>query len=307
MTVKKRVLFATLGAPKGLKRKEIRHFLKEFLGNKRVVDKSSLIWKIVLNGFILLFRPTKLAQKYRWLISYCGFQPMHYYTKQLATAANATACFVLDPDSLQHALGDLDTNDQLTVISLFPQYSEATHGLIFDKICDFYRGRAVIPSISFKHALPNHDQFIELLSHKIDTQLREYSSEALILTFHGYPIDRSIAKKDPYLKQCLQDFTKIKANINAISHDRIEMAFHSKFGRGKWSTPSVESVAKKLLSGSQKIAINSPSFLYDCLETHYDLEYQLAKSVHDWGGELQYIGALNCDSTWLQSLSKSCH
>src|SRR3954471_18927611 len=58
------VLLLNLGTPDGTDAASVRRYLKEFLSDKRVIEKNSLGWKIILNGFILRFRPRRKGKDY---------------------------------------------------------------------------------------------------------------------------------------------------------------------------------------------------------------------------------------------------
>ena len=59
------VLLINLGTPDSTSWWDIRKYLKEFLSDKRVIEVNPLIWKIILNLFILTFRPSKTAHAYK--------------------------------------------------------------------------------------------------------------------------------------------------------------------------------------------------------------------------------------------------
>ena len=44
---------------------DIRKYLQEFLSDKRVIEVNPILWKIILNVFILTFRPSKTARAYK--------------------------------------------------------------------------------------------------------------------------------------------------------------------------------------------------------------------------------------------------
>ena len=62
-----------LGSPKTPSIPDVRAYLKEFLGDPRVVDINPLLWKIILNCFVLPFRPKKSAEAYSRIWNGKGF------------------------------------------------------------------------------------------------------------------------------------------------------------------------------------------------------------------------------------------
>ena len=62
---KTKVVFVQLGSPEAPTPKALRKYLREFLGDPRVVDINPWVWKIILNCFVLPFRPKKSAELYK--------------------------------------------------------------------------------------------------------------------------------------------------------------------------------------------------------------------------------------------------
>ncbi len=59
------VLIINLGTPDSTSWLDIRKYLKEFLSDKRVIEVNPIVWQIILNLFILTFRPSKTAKAYK--------------------------------------------------------------------------------------------------------------------------------------------------------------------------------------------------------------------------------------------------
>ena len=84
------VLLINLGTPNSTKWWDIRKYLKEFLSDRRVIEVNPLIWKIILNVFILTFRPSKTAKAYKkiWMNKQ-NMSPLRYYTEMQSTKLNS--------------------------------------------------------------------------------------------------------------------------------------------------------------------------------------------------------------------------
>ena len=63
------VIICNLGSPDSCSTKDVRKYLREFLSDTRVIEVPKIIWWLVLNLFILPFRPRKSAALYKsvWL------------------------------------------------------------------------------------------------------------------------------------------------------------------------------------------------------------------------------------------------
>ena len=75
------VLLINLGTPDSTGWWDIRRYLKEFLSDKRVIEVNPFLWQIILNLFILTFRPSKTAKAYKeiWMKDK-NMSPLRYYT-----------------------------------------------------------------------------------------------------------------------------------------------------------------------------------------------------------------------------------
>ena len=77
------VLIINLGTPDSTNWFDIRKYLKEFLSDRRVIEVNPLFWQIILNLFILTFRPSKTAKAYEkiWMKNE-NMSPLLYYTEK---------------------------------------------------------------------------------------------------------------------------------------------------------------------------------------------------------------------------------
>ena len=82
------VVLINLGTPDAPTPKAIRRYLKEFLSDPRVIDLSPLVWKLILNAFILPFRPRKLVESYKAIWTAAG-APLRAIGERQAVALQA--------------------------------------------------------------------------------------------------------------------------------------------------------------------------------------------------------------------------
>ena len=76
------ILLINLGTPDSTSWWDIRKYLQEFLSDKRVIELNPLIWKVILNLFILTFRPSKTAHAYKKIwINKTNESPLLYFTR----------------------------------------------------------------------------------------------------------------------------------------------------------------------------------------------------------------------------------
>ena len=330
MADKVNVVLLQLGSPKTPAVSDVREYLREFLGDPRVVDINPLLWKIILNCFVLPFRPKKSAEAYSRIWSGKGF-PLVDITEDLRDEVEKnigskdlfvkTAYLLSSPranelvDDWENMVKDFGPNDEgrWLFIPLFPQFSESTTMAAIDALGKELGNRVNMPSFEF---IANHQRakcFIDHSVRLIEEHLAEQKAagkevEELILSFHGLPKRRVIEKGDAYYKHCFETYTLIKNRVTGISANNIHQCFQSRFGNDEWLTPDTEEYAVELAeSGKKNIAVYCPAFLIDCLETTDEIGNELAEAVEEVGGHATQVTCLNADPAWAQAFSKFLH
>jgi ferrochelatase len=319
---KTKVVFVQLGSPKGPKVSDVRHFLKEFLSDPRVVDINPWLWKMILYLFVLPFRPKKSARLYKRIWDGKSFPLITItedFTKKIRsniTSPNIEVehAFLLSTPRISDIWDKWEADpvpaNKLKVISLFPQYSEATSASGFDALGNEIKKRVRIPEISFITNFHLTHAFIDNSVAQIDKFLLRFKNEGksidkLLLTFHGIPKRRVSVKKDPYYRQCFETFFLIRSRLKNIGQENIQITFQSRFGSEEWLTPYTEETVVKLVNeGNKKLAVYSPSFVSDCLETIDELGTELKETAHEHGGDLQFIPCLNDDDVWCKDFAR---
>ena len=131
------VLIINLGTPDSTNWFDIRKYLKEFLSDGRVIEVNPIIWQIILNLFILTFRPSKTAKAYKeiWMKNE-NMSPLLYYTKKQSEKTSELLQkenFVLDfamrygNPSIKSKVEKLHSMgcENLVILPLYPQYAAA--------------------------------------------------------------------------------------------------------------------------------------------------------------------------------------
>src|SRR5271169_1733523 len=59
------LILVNLGSPNSYEVKDVRTYLRQFLMDERVIDAPYLVRKMIVEGFVLPFRPKKSAEAYR--------------------------------------------------------------------------------------------------------------------------------------------------------------------------------------------------------------------------------------------------
>ena len=108
---------------------------------------------------------------------------------------------------------------------------------------------------------------------------------------------------DPYHCQC-QKTTRLLREKLGFSKEEVDTAFQSQFGPEKWVGPqTVKHVAELAKQGHKHIAIMSPAFSSDCVETLEEIEEEIRDSFMEAGGEtFSYIPCLNDRDDHIEAL-----
>ena len=313
MSEKIKVILGQLGSPKSTKVKDVRRYLKEFLGDPRVVDINPILWKIILNLFVLPFRPKKSAKAYGRILEKDGF-PLITNTEKVAVALKPLLdpnlelnhIFLLSSPRAKDVLNEWEREDVSTraqrvlVLPQFPQYSEATIGAVVDALGGEFKGRVNIPSFSVVGCYHRSKAFIDHSVRKINESLSAHPDiDELVISFHGIPLRRVLKKKDLYLLHCLETFELIKERLHTTLP--LSMTFQSRFGSEIWLGPYTDkTVVAKIEKGVKKIGVYCPSFVVDCLETTDEIGNELSHEVKEAGGELVHIPCVNADPEWIR-------
>ena len=326
---KTKIVLVQLGSPKAPTKKDLRVFLKEFLGDPRVVDINPFLWKIILNLFVLPFRPARSAKLYKRIWDGNSF-PLIENTRKFAEKVEAMLpkeakdvveinhAFLLSSPKIKDIWDnwekDIEEDNnpatRVLAIALFPQYSESTVASGMDNFFSVLKNKVKIPPFEFLTHFHNSKAFIDNSVRQIDQYLDQWKKEGnpsdkLVISFHGIPKRRVIYKGDVYYIQCFETFKLITQRLKEIEPQNVHMTFQSRFGSEEWLTPYTEDFSSDLVQqGHKKLAFYCPSFVADCLETTDEIGHELSLEIQEKGGEVQYIPCLNDDEKWCKDFSE---
>jgi protoporphyrin/coproporphyrin ferrochelatase len=306
------VLLTNLGTPDAADTAAVRRYLREFLSDARVIEKQGALWKLVLNGVILRIRPRRKARDYRkiWNTE-SNESPLKTITRSQAEKLAAALAplgkgIMVDwamrygNPSLAGRLEHLVAQgcERLLVIPLYPQYCAATTATAGDEV---FRALARLrhqPALRIAPPYYNDLIYIEALASSTRAELSrlDFEPQAIIASFHGVP-QAFIDAGDPYYAHCMETMRLLRA---ALERDdtTLLLTFQSRFGRGKWLEPATLETIKSLARrGVKSIAVITPGFSADCLETLEEIAVENAHVFKKNGGEnFAAIPCLN-DST----------
>jgi len=285
------VLLINLGTPDAPKVRAVRRYLAEFLSDPRVIEIPKFAWKPILYGAILPTRPRKSAEAYNQIWTNEG-SPLRVIAHRQAEALRKRL-----PDlSIHYAMRygnpgiavaiDKMVREGCTRIlaaPLYPQYSAATTATANDAV--FAALAAMRDQPAIRTLPPYYDEplYIDALCTNLSRQIAalDFEPERLLLSFHGMP-QRTADLGDPYYEHCLETARLI---TQALGRE-VDVSFQSRFGRAKWLEPATDAtLAGYPAEGIRRIAVATPGFSVDCLETLEELGIRGRHAFKQAGGE----------------------
>jgi ferrochelatase len=329
----KGVLLVNLGSPESPSPKDVKTYLGEFLMDERVVDLPKLFRNILVKGIILNTRPKQSAKAYK-KIWWDEGSPLIVLSERLQAKVSDK---VSTPVSLAMRYGSMSIKkglqelvdqgvDDIFIIPLYPQFAMATTETILvlaEKLRDEF-----FPNVSFTSLPPfyNHPDYIRVLSNSISEGLKGKEWEHLLFSYHGVP-ERHIRKSDItkshckingeccaiaskahefcYRHQCYET-TRLVAEYLELKEGTFSTSFQSRLGVDPWLQPYTDrTVANFAKSGTKQLAIATPAFVSDCLETLEEIGMEAAEDLEEKGGEhLHVLPCINDREDWVNVMSR---
>lgn len=293
------VLLLNLGTPDATDYWSMRRYLKEFLSDRRVIEENPVLWWFILNGPILLKRPFSSGEAYRTIWNEKRDEsPLRTITRsqaeKLAKALKGNKEIVVDwgmrygnpsTKSRIEALKEQGC-DRILLFALYPQYAAATTATAYDKAFDALKQMRWQPAI--RTVPPYHDDpvYIDALAKSLKREVGKlkWKPEVILASYHGLPKEY-FDKGDPYHCHCAKT-TRLLRETLKWSDDFLRMTFQSRFGKAEWLQPytdkTVEALAKQ---GVKNLAIVTPGFASDCVETLEEIAGENGEIFHENGGK----------------------
>jgi protoporphyrin/coproporphyrin ferrochelatase len=302
------VLLINLGTPDGTSYWPMRRYLKEFLSDRRVIETNRVLWWLILNLVVLVKRPFASGAKYRAIWNEeLDESPLRTITRsQAEKVAHALAAknnVVVDwamrygNPSIASRIEALTAQgcDRLIAFPLYPQYAAASTATANDNVFDALKSLRAQPALRTVPPYPQDPVYIAALADSIRTHLvdLDFEPEAIIASFHGIP-QAYVDQGDPYQCQCMDTTDALRAALGPLG-EKLKLTFQSRFGRAEWIKPYTDKTVEQLArEGVKRIAIITPGFAADCLETLEEIAEENKEIFLEHGGErFSYIPCLN--------------
>ncbi|MDO5969148.1 ferrochelatase [Flavivirga aquimarina] len=329
----KGILLVNLGSPDSPEPKDVKKYLGEFLMDERVIDIPFLARTALVKGIILKTRPKQSAAAYK-KIWWDEGSPLIVLSERLQ---NKIQKQVEEPVALAMRYGSMTIKKglqelvdkgvkEVLLFPLYPQFAMATTETILVLAEDIRKVHFPDLKIESVPAFYNKPDYIEVLSNAIENHLKGIDYEHLLFSYHGVP-ERHIRKSDVTKSHCKIDgsccTTASKAHEFCYRHQCYEVtrlvaeklkfkegtystSFQSRLGFDPWLLPYTDRTIERLgKQGVKNMAIVTPAFVSDCLETLEEIAMEGQEIFHEMGGkDFTTVPCLNDDDEFVNLLSK---
>ncbi len=330
---KKGLLLINLGSPKTPEIKDVRKYLDEFLMDERVIDIP--YWKrfLLIKGIILNTRPKKSAKAYKKIWTKDGSPLIVFSEKFKEKVVQKIEIPVAlgmryGSMSIKRAIQELNSQgvDHILLIPLYPHYAMSSTETVVVKVEEVIKNDFSNMHLDVLPAFYNDVDYIQAMVKNIKNHLNEFDYDHILFSYHGLP-ERHIIKSDPtnshckidgtccnklsvahktcYRHQCFET-TKLIAKELGLKEGMYSNSFQSRMLKDPWLKPYTDFELVKLpKQGVKNLAVITPAFVADCLETLEEIAMEGGKEFLNAGGvEFKHIPCMNDSKEWVDALSK---
>lgn len=328
------LLLLNLGTPDEPTTPAVRRYLREFLGDPRVLDINPLARALLLNLIILPRRPAKSAHAYQQIWDPKRGSPLLYHSEDLArgVAVALGPSWVVQlamrygKPTIADGLAALAAAkvDRLLVLPLFPQHAMSSTETAVVRVQELAKGIAGLPAPEFIAAFHADDGFLDAFAAVGAPALAAARADHVLFSFHGLPV-RQVLKTDQSGTHCYASATccdNLAGNPNCyraqcyataralarrleLPDEKYTVCFQSRLGRTPWIQPFTDVVLDELAAkGVKRLAVFCPAFVADCLETLEEIGMRAKAQFTAAGGEdVVLVPSLNSSPGWVAAVA----
>lgn len=331
--MKKGILLVNLGSPDSPEPKDVKKYLGEFLMDERVIDLPLWARTLLVKGIILNTRPKASAAAYKKIWWKEG-SPLIVISERLQDKVQKQVdvpvglAMRYGSMSIHKGLQDLVDKgvEEVLMIPLYPQFAMATTETIVVLANEIQKTHFPNLKLESLPAFYNNSDYIAVLSNSIKKHLEGKAYEHVLFSYHGVP-ERHIRKSDVtkshckidgsccktpskahefcYRHQCYEVTKRVSENLN-LKEGTFSTSFQSRLGFDPWLQPYTDRTIEHLgKQGIKNMAIVTPAFVSDCLETLEEIAMEGQEIFHEMGGDnFTTVPCLNDDDAWATLLVK---
>ena len=329
----KGVLLINLGSPDSTKTKDVRTYLDEFLMDERVIDIP--YWKrwLLIKGIILNVRPKKSAAAYKkiwWKEGSPLVVISERFAKKVADNTEIPVALAMRYGSMTIKKGFQELADkgvdEILIVPLYPHYAMSSTETVLVKAeeirKEFYPN---IKTTEIPHFY-NEPRYIKAMSDNIKNHLKDFEYDHILFSYHGIP-ERHIFKTDPTKKHCKLDksccekpsiahetcyrhqcFETTKEIVKALDlkEGTYSNSFQSRLLKDPWLKPYTDFEFDRIPKeeGKRKMAVVTPAFVSDCLETLEEIAMEGKEQFLEGGGtDYKHIPCMNDNDDWVKVMN----
>lgn len=328
------VLLINTGSPDAPEVPETRRYLRQFLSDPRVIDTSPVARWLLVNLVILPTRPKSSAAAYKSIWTSDG-SPLIVNSMRFRDAMRERLSGSLveigmayGRPSIAEGMRSLQNAGatRLLIVPMFPQYASATVGSVLEFAYKTAARDQNVPMLNVVPPFYECAEFLDAWACIARKHLDSFNADHIVVSYHGLP-ERQILKADPtgnhclktqtccdhyldgnpmcYRAHCMATTRGIASRLGWKPQD-FTVAFQSKLGRDPWLTPATDVTVERLAkSGVKRLAILSPAFVADCIETIEELGEQVRHLFQKSGGrDFLLVPSLNADPVWADAFAQ---
>lgn len=328
----KGVLLVNLGSPESPTAKDVKPYLDEFLMDERVIDAPKWLRTILVRGIILQTRPKKSAHAYSkiwWEEGSPLIVISERFTEKLRKHTDMPVSLGMRYGTLtiKKALQELQDKgvDKVLLVPLYPHYAMSSYETVVVKSMEVQKEFFPQMRLTTLPAFYHHPDYIKALSERIAEGLEDFEYDHILFSYHGIP-ERHIRKSDPtsyhckidgsccnidsvahntcYRHQVYETTELVKAHLG-LSEEKVSSSFQSRLAGDPWLKPYTDYEFKRLAKeGKKRLAVITPAFVADCLETLEEIAMEGKNQFMEAGGEsYKHIPCLNDSDSWVQVMA----
>ena len=330
--MKKGVLLVNLGSPDSPAPKDLKPYLDEFLMDERVIDVPRWLRNIIVRGIILRTRPKKSAKAYKKIWWEEG-SPLIVISKRFRdkvqdhTQLPVSLGMRYGSMSIKDGLKELWEQDvkEVLLVPLYPHYAMSSYETVVVKAMEVQKQHFPEIKISTLPAFYSVPEYINVLSESISENLSGFDYDHILFSYHGIP-ERHIRKSDPtkyhcqiddhccqvnsvahhtcYRHQCYATTDMVVHNLN-LPKEKVSSSFQSRLAGDPWLKPYTDYEFERLAKeGKKNLAVVTPAFVSDCLETLEEIAMEGKEQFEEAGGENYiHIPCLNDKESWVNLMT----
>ncbi len=330
---KRAVLLVNLGSPDSTAVPDVRRYLREFLGDERVLDVPAALRWALLEGIILRTRPKKSAHAYAEIWTEAG-SPL-IVTSRSAQQKLAAALGPDTPVYLAMRYGNpsvasvvaqiaADGIEELLLFPQYPHYAMSSWETVVVRVMEETARQAPRLRVTTVQPFYADADYIDAL-HAVSAPLLAEPHDHVLFSYHGIP-ERHLRKADSsrahctvvadccatcspahatcYKAQCLATTRALvaKAGIPAEKHS---VSFQSRLAGEPWLSPFTDHELVRLpKAGVKNLLVLCPAFTTDCLETLEEIQGEGRETFLAAGGvNFRQIPCLNDHPAFIDFLA----